>query len=38
MTDWLGLPNGSFASNHAVASYGLDTAWHEQPQHSEWLV
>lgn len=28
MTDWLGQSNGSFFSNHAVAAYGLSTAWH----------
>ena len=27
ITNWLGQPNGSFFSNHAVAAYALDTSW-----------
>jgi predicted NUDIX family NTP pyrophosphohydrolase len=28
ITEWLGQPNGSFFSNHAIVAYGLDTSWH----------
>ncbi|HVF36563.1 MAG TPA: FG-GAP-like repeat-containing protein [Sphingomicrobium sp.] len=27
LTDWLGQPNGGFASNHSVAVYGLANSW-----------
>ncbi|HVF37598.1 MAG TPA: FG-GAP-like repeat-containing protein [Sphingomicrobium sp.] len=27
ITDWLGQPNGSFASNDGALAYGLDNAW-----------
>lgn len=28
ITEWLGQPNGSFFSNHAIVAYGLDISWH----------
>ncbi len=28
VTNWLGQANGGFVSNHAVANYPLDDAWH----------
>lgn len=30
ITEWLGGANGTFFSNHAVATYALDTAWEVQ--------
>ena len=30
VTDWLGQANGTFFSNHTLANYPLDNAWHVQ--------
>ena len=31
ITNWLGQVGGTFASNHLIANYPLDTAWHVEP-------
>jgi len=31
LTDWLAQANGSFASNHAVATYAVELAWQPNP-------
>ena len=30
VTNWLGQANGTFFSNHTLANYSLDNAWHVQ--------